>query len=130
MSNFRKLEVWRLGHALVLNVHTSAKKIRGSEYLSLRSQMIRAAMSVPTNLVEGTGQQTAREFGRFVRIALNSASELEYHLLLAKDFGVMKKDEFASLSDQTVQVRKMMYGLLRSLAAKASNTKKNGSHRS
>jgi four helix bundle protein len=130
VSNFRKLEVWRKAHALVLNVHSSAKRIRGSDYLSLRSQMVRAAMSVPTNLVEGTGQQTAREFGRFIRIALNSASELEYHLLVAKDFGVMKESEFASLSSQTVQVRKMLYGLLSSVAVNSPSTKKNGSHRS
>ena len=113
MGNYHKLEVWKLGHALVLNVHSAAKQIRGVEYVSLRSQMIRSAMSVPTNLVEGASQESVREFCRFIKIALNSSSELEYHLLLAKDFGVIKLDQFNALSDQTVKVRKMLWGLLR-----------------
>jgi four helix bundle protein len=116
MSIYHNLEVWRVSHALVLNVHTHAKRIRGGEYISLKSQMIRAALSVPTNLVEGSGQQSAREFCRFIRIALNSCSELEYHLLVAKDLGVMKPEPFSSLRDQTVRVRKMLWGLLKGVS--------------
>lgn len=115
MSDFRKLDVWRTSHALVLNVHAAVKKIRGSDYRSLRSQMLRAAMSVPTNLVEGVGQKTAREFARFIRISLNSANELEYHLQLARDFEVMDADEFKSLVSETIRARKMLHGLLRSI---------------
>jgi len=55
--------------------------MRGSRYASLRSQMMRAALSIPTNIVEGAGQKSRREFGRFIGFALNSTSELEYHLL-------------------------------------------------
>ena len=115
MSDFRKLDVWRTSHALVLNVHAAVKRIRGSDYRSLRSQMLRAAMSVPTNLVEGVGQKTAREFARFIRISLNSANELEYHLQLARDFEVMDADEFKSLVSETIRARKMLHGLLRSI---------------
>lgn len=119
MSDFRKLEVWRKSHALVLNIYTAAKKIRGAEHLSLRSQMIRAAMSVPANLVEGVGQRTGPEFGRFIRIAINSANELEYHLVLARDMNALRPNEFASLLSQTIQVRKMLHGLHRSIAARS-----------
>ena len=118
MGNYHKLDVWKLGHALVLNVHSAAKQIRGAEYLSLRSQMVRAAMSVPTNLVEGSSQESVREFCRFIKIALNSSSELEYHLLLAKDLGVMKPEPFNALTDQTIKVRKMLWGLLRGVSAR------------
>lgn len=128
MSNFRKLEVWRKSHALVLNVHSAAKKIRGSDHVSLRSQLIRAAMSVPANIVEGVGQRSGAEFGRFIRIALNSANELEYHLVLARDVGVLDPNEFASLLSQTIQVRKMLHGLHRSVASKRSN-ETTGPHR-
>jgi four helix bundle protein len=121
VSNFRKLEVWRKSHALVLNVHSAAKKIRGSDHVSLRSQLIRAAMSVPANIVEGVGQRSGAEFGRFIRIALNSANELEYHLVLARDVDVLEPNEFASLLSQTIQVRKMLHGLHRSVASKRSN---------
>jgi four helix bundle protein len=115
VSDFKRLKVWRKAHALALNVHRVAAGIRGSDNSAIRGQMLRAAMSVPTNLVEGTGQHTAREFARFVRIALNSTSELEYHLIVARDFRAISRTDFDSLSSQTVEVRKMLYGLLRTL---------------
>ena len=115
MSDFKNLKVWRKGHALALNVHRTAVGIRGAEFVSLRSQMIRAAMSIPTNIVEGNGQQSAREFARFVRFALNSTSELEYHLIVARDTRVITASGFNSLSSQAIEVRKMLYGLLRHL---------------
>jgi four helix bundle protein len=115
VSDFKNLKVWRKSHALGLNVHRAVVRIRGAEFVSLRSQMIRAAFSIPTNLVEGNGQQSAREFARFVRISLNSTSELEYHLIAARDVQVITATDFSSLSSQTVEVRKMLYGLLRHL---------------
>lgn len=115
MSDFKNLKVWRKAHALVLNVHRVAIRIRGSEFSSLRNQMIRAAMSIPTNVVEGNGQESAQQFARFVRFSLNSTSELEYHLIVARDARVMTTTDFDSLCSQTVEVRKMLYGLLRHL---------------
>ena len=116
MSIYHNLEVWKVAHALVLNVHSHAKRIRGSEYLSLKGQMLGAAMPVPTNLVEGSGQESPGEFCRFIRIALNSSSELEYHLQLAKDFGVIRPEVFHSLTDQTIRVRKMLWGVQRGVS--------------
>ena len=115
MSDFKNLKVWRKSHALVLNVHRTAIRIRGSEFASLRNQMIRAAMSIPTNVVEGNGQESAQQFARFVRFSLNSTSELEYHLIVARDARVITATDFDSLCSQTVEVRKMLYGLLRHL---------------
>ena len=115
MSDFKKLLVWRKGHALVLNVHRTSIKVRGSDIAALRSQMMRAAMSIPTNLVEGNGQKTPKEFARFVRFSLNSSSELEYHLILAKDLRAITPTDFDSLSAQTIEVRRMLYGLRRRL---------------
>ena len=77
-------------------------------------------MSIPTNLVEGVGQKSSREFGRFISIALNSANELEYHLQLARDFDLLRAHDFETLLAQTVQVRKMLHGLLRSIEARVS----------
>ena len=98
MSDFRKLLVWRKGHALVLNVHRTTVKMRKGEIAALRGQMMRAAMSIPTNVVEGNGQETPKEFARFVRFSLNSSSELEYHLILAKDLRGISQADFDSLS--------------------------------
>jgi four helix bundle protein len=129
MSDFRKLDVWRLSHALVLNVHNAVKRIRGSHYASLRSQMLRAAMSIPANLVEGVGQKSGREFGRYIRISLNSCNELEYHLLVAGDFEVIQPEVVATLVRETVQVRKMLYGLQRRVDTRTDNAPQKGARR-
>ena len=111
MSDFKKLEVWRKAHALALDVHRVATRIRGSDNAPLRSQMIRAALSIPTNIVEGTGQRSGKEFGRFIGFALNSASELDYHLIVARDLRLIGATDFESLSSRTVEVRKMLHAL-------------------
>ena len=111
MSDFKKLAVWRKSHALTLNAYHVAVTIRGSDNASLRNQMLRASASIPTNIVEGTGQRSGKEFARFLSIALSSASELEYHLILAHDIGTIGRSDFESLTAQTIEVRKMLYGL-------------------
>lgn len=119
MSDFKKLKVWRKSHSLGMNVTRAAETMRGSRYASLRAQMTRAALSIPTNIVEGTGQQSRREFARFLRIALNSGAELEYHLIAARDMKALKVTDYASLQNQTVEVKKMLHGLLVTVAADA-----------
>lgn len=117
MGDFAKLHVWRKAHALAINVHSVAIRIRGSNYASLRSQMIRAAMSIPANIVEGRGQNSERNFARFLGFALNSSSELEYHLVVARDIGAITLSDFRSLTDQLIEVRKMLRGLLNRIRA-------------
>ncbi len=117
MAHFAKLLVWRKAHALALNVHRVALRIRTSTFSSLRNQMIRAAMSVPTNIVEGRGQKSQRDFIRFLGYAINSASELEYHLLIARDTRAITLNDFKSLVDQTIEIRKMLHGLSRRVAS-------------
>lgn len=75
--------------------------------------MVRAAMSIPANIVEGSSQDSRREFGRFLRYAANSATELEYHLMLARDIKAISLTDFSSQIDRTVEVRKMLRGLIR-----------------
>jgi four helix bundle protein len=121
VTDFKKLKVWQKAHVMALDVHRVAGQIRGPKHASLRSQIVRAAMSVPTNIVEGCGQQSAREFSRFLRIALNSTSELEYHLLAARDLGAVRASDSLTLISQVIEVRKMLYGLLRYLASSAED---------
>lgn len=117
MSDFKKLRVWHHARALAYHAHRVAGRIRGSQYASLRSQMIRAAMSIPANIVEGRSQASEREFSRFLRYALASASELEAHLIMAQDFGVITENDFLSLLSDLVDVRKMLHGLLDRLSS-------------
>ena len=127
MSDYTRLDVWGFAHALAINVHSAATEIHGADVVSLKSQMIRASMSIPTNLVEGCGQESAREFARYIKISLNSASELEYHLRLARDLNAIVEEPFRSLTDQTVRVRKMLYGLLKSVGSRESAQVRTGS---
>ena len=112
MGDFRKLDVWRKAHAMALSAHRVAGKMRRRELTSLRSQLVRAAMSVPANIVEGRAQRTDREFARFLRIALASATEFEYHLLMASDIAAIGHNDFGSLMGEVIDVKKMLTGLL------------------
>jgi four helix bundle protein len=78
--------------------------------------MYRAATSIPANIAEGRRQDSEKEFARFLRYALNSSSELEYHLILAHDTEVISEGDYVSLVSQTITVRKMLYALLKSLS--------------
>jgi four helix bundle protein len=115
MPDFKKLLVWEKAHALMLNSHRVAKGIRRSYDSGLRSQLNRAALSIPANIVEGRRQPSDREFARFLRIALNSGCELEYHLIAARDIGAISADDSDALLRQVVEVRRMLYGLIRRL---------------
>jgi four helix bundle protein len=119
VTDFKKLKVWQKAHVMAMNAHRIAGQMRGPKHASLRSQIVRAAMSVPTNIVEGCGQQSPREFSRFLRISLNSTSELEYHLLAARDLATVRSSDSLTLSTQVVEVRKMLYGLLRYLDSRS-----------
>jgi four helix bundle protein len=90
--------------------------MRGTRYASLRNQIFRAAMSIPANIAEGRRQKSEKEFARFLGYALNSSSELEYHLIVARDTKVITNADFVSLVTQTITVRKMLYGLLKRIS--------------
>lgn len=116
MSDFKKLRVWRKAHALTLNVHRVAASIRGSQYAPLCNQMIRAAMSISANIVEGREQKHERELARFLGYALASTSELECHFIIARDVRAITNTDFSSTLSQLIDVRKMLHGLLGKLS--------------
>lgn len=122
MSDYKKLRVWSKAHGLALDAHRVATAIRGAHYAPFRNQIIRAALSIPANIVEGREQPTEAGFARFLRIALGSTSELEYHLIAARDISAMTQSEFHPLSLQVIEVRMMLHALLRSLKADQKST--------
>ena len=123
MADFKKLLVWQKAHAMAMDVETMGDGIRGSRHASLRSQIVRAAASVRANIVEGSGEQTAANFSRFLRIALNSSTELEYHLIVASDRKLISAAHSLTLRSQVIEVRKMLYGLRRHLASRSDAAK-------
>ena len=116
LADLRKLEVWQKAHELVLAVNDVAHSIRGAEYTSLRSQIIRASMSIDANIVEGRNQRTDRKFAQYLDTAVNSANELEAHFIMARDFGVMSESSYKALRRRLIQVKKMLHGLINKLS--------------
>lgn len=112
MADFKKLRVWNKAHALALNAERVATEIRDSGHKPLKSQLNRAAMSIPTNIVEGRSKKTDRDFARYLGYALGSACELEYHIILARDVGAMSESDFDSLMRQVVDIKRMLHGLI------------------
>src|SRR5258706_1892386 len=124
MSDFKDLKVWHKAQAMALATHPVACKIRGAGGSGKRTQMINAAFSVPTNIVESRGQATRREECRYLRMAINSSTELEYHLLTALELKAITKHQCLTLTSQLVEVRKMLYGLIRSLSTRDNSDKR------
>ncbi len=81
-------------------------------------------MSIPSNIVEGRSQNSQKEFARFLRIALNSAAELGYHLITAIDLRLITRNAFVSLESQNVEVRKMLHGLIGRILAEPKSVPK------
>jgi len=115
MRNYRDLEVWKYSHKLTLELYQASRKFPKEEMFGLTSQLGRAAISVGANLAEGCGRRTTAEFARFIRIAMGSASELDYHLLLCRDFKFLTDAFYDRTSKELIRVRKMLSALLASV---------------
>ena len=115
MGNYRALRVWEVGHQVTLAVYRATRPFPGSEDYGITSQLRRAASSVPANIAEGAGRNTRAEFARFCRIALGSANELDYHLLLARDLGYLSEEAYAPLSADVLRLRRMLAKFIQKL---------------
>ena len=111
MADFRKLRVWQAARELAIEAHRVTARMRGVKSAALRDQLTRAAMSVPTNIVEGSAHESPREFARFLQYALASVSELEGHVQLARDLEMMTEQDFTDFLTRIVDVRKMLHRL-------------------
>jgi four helix bundle protein len=115
MRNYRDLQVWGKAHNLTLELYKVSRGFPREEIYGITSQLRRAAASIGANLAEGCGRRTSSELARFVKIAMGSASELDYHLLLCRDLGFMSGDDFTSSAAQLTEVRKMLTSFLSSV---------------
>src|SRR5215218_7111292 len=90
VRNFRELKVWEKGHELTPALNKATAGFPQEELYGLRSQIRRSCVSVPANIAEGCGRGSDADLARFLQMAAGSASELEYHLLLAKQLNMLK----------------------------------------
>jgi four helix bundle protein len=112
VQRFRNLRVWEKAHRLTLDVYASGKAFPREEMFGLTSQMRRSSASIGTNIAEGCCRKGDAEMARFLQIALGSASELEYQLLLAHDLDYLRNPGFERLTAQVVEVKKMLSSLM------------------
>ena len=115
MEDFKNLKVWDKAHQLTLAIYQSTRKFPREEIYGLTSQIRRASASIGANIAEGCGRRSDPEMKRFVQIARGSANELEYHLLLAKDLGLLAVDEFSDLEAKTLEIQRMLAALTQRL---------------
>jgi four helix bundle protein len=115
MQSFKNLKVWEKAHVLTLDVYKSSKSFPRDEQYGLTSQMRRSSASIGANIAEGCCRKGDSELGRFLQIAMGSASELEYHLLLARDLELMKSMDEQRLSSEVIEVKKMLASLIHKL---------------
>jgi len=111
MEDFKNLKVWAKSHELTLAIYQTTRKFPKDEIYGLTSQIRRASASIGANSAEGCGRRSDPEMKRFVQIARGSASELEYHLLLARDLHFLASEEFNNLEARALEVQRMLASL-------------------
>ena len=119
MKDFRHLQVWEKAHQLTLEIYRVTTQFPRAETYGLTSQVRRASSSICANLAEGCGRNGHAELARFCGIARGSASELEYHLLLARDLCLLQPAEHENLNQQTIEIKRMLTALIQKLNAES-----------
>ncbi|MBK3515933.1 four helix bundle protein [Carboxylicivirga marina] len=106
--NFKELQIWQKGRALVKDIYQLTSKFPKSELYGLVSQMRRASISIPSNIAEGSGRKTSKEFSRFLEIAYSSALELETQLYLSFDLTFISESTLDEYLNKIDEVQKMI----------------------
>ena len=119
MKNFKDVKVWAKAHDFTLAVYTATRTFPRDELYGLTSQIRRSAASIGANIAEGCGRRSDGEFARFLQIARGSASEVEYHLLLARDLGFLPVTEYASLQKRLEEVQRMLTAFVQRIHPRA-----------
>ena len=117
MRNYQKLDAWKKAMQLVKHSYLLARSFPKEELYGLTSQIRRASMSRPTNIAEGCGRNTDADFARFLQMAMGSASETEYQLILARNLDFLPNDSYEQLHNEVEEVKRMLASLLKTLRA-------------
>jgi four helix bundle protein len=120
VKNFRDLQVWSKAHHLTLQAYIATQMFPREEIYGLTSQIRRCAASIAAIIAEGCGKRGNAEFARFLGIAAGSASELEYHFLLAHDLRFLAENSYQELHHATIEVKRMLAALIRKIEADRS----------
>jgi len=125
VSDYKKLKVWEDAHQFTINIYNITKKFPNNEQYGLTSQIRRSSSSIPTNIVEGSGQLNNGNLIRFLGIAKGSAFETEYQLLLAKDLKYINQKDYDELNEKIQKIISMLTNLIKSLRSRQQTNKNN-----
>ena len=117
VRDFQDLAVWQRAHALTLQVLRATAGFPRELRFELTSQLRRAVVSIPSNIAEGHARRASRAFASFLDIAVGSAAETTYLLLLARDLGHLPREDYAPLAQEAVELRRMLSALRRKIEA-------------
>lgn len=112
MNSHTELTVWQKGVDLVVYVYESTSRFPSDERFNLVSQIRRSAVSIPSNIAEGYGRKSKKEFSQFLRIAYGSSAELETQIEISYRLGLLKEKEYTEIREQIITVRKMLNKLM------------------
>lgn len=112
MQNYKELKVWEKAHLLTIEVYKATQSFPKEEIYSLTNQLRRACYSIPSNIAEGCGKKTQLDLANFLQIALGSANEAEYFLLLSKDLNYINNEAYVVLDKAINEIKAMLIGLI------------------
>ena len=115
MKNFKNLKVWQSGVDLVVDIYKSIENFPKDEVYGLTGQIKRSAISIPSNIAEGAGRNSDKDFNRFLDVALGSSFELETQLTIANKLNFLNDERFSQLDSKLDEEQKMLIGLQKSL---------------
>jgi len=121
MHNFKELKVWKEAMELSKIIYNITKSFPNEEKFGLTSQIIRCTISVPSNIAEGCGRGTDKEFARFLSISRGSTYELETQLILAHNFAYLSTVDCNNIIEKLSQIQRMLNGLIQTLSKKLKN---------
>ena len=115
MQDYTKLLVWQRARSLTVAVQEATRRIHPRAAPGLRTQLLRASMSIGAIIAEGAGRESRPDFARFVTMAISSTSEVEHHLTVCNDLGLVDESIVGRLIGRCQEIRKMLYGLRRAI---------------
>ncbi len=116
IQNFTDLIAWQKGHELVLRIYRITIQFPRIEAYALADQMRRAVVSITSNIAEGFSRKSNKEKTQFYYIAMGSLTEIQNQLLIAKDLDYISESDFNEILEQAITVKKLIFGLIRSLS--------------
>jgi len=118
MKNFKKLKIWEKGIQIVKEVYRITGLLPDKEKYSLNIQITKAAVSIPSNIAEGSSRKSEKDYFRFLEIALGSSFEVETQAIIIETLNYVNKDELSVLYNLLDEEQMMIYGLINKLEAK------------